>query len=154
MEREELLKLIKKGSITHNYLLDHAEELTKDEVVKEYVTQTGLDLEKDKDTAKEDTAKEDTAKEDTAKEDATKEDTAKEDTAKEDTAKEDATKEDATKEDTTKEDATKEDATKEDATKEDTATEKADIKVPDEDGIVVDPVASTPKKTRKTQNKK
>ena len=99
MEREELLKLIKKGSITHNYLLDHAEELTKDEVVKEYVTQTGLDLEKDKDTAKEDTAKEDT-------------------------------------------------------TKEDTATEKADIKVPDEDGIVVDPVASTPKKTRKTQNKK
>ena len=94
MEREELLKLIKKGSITHNYLLDHAEELTKDEVVKEYVTQTGLDLEKDKDTTKEDT------------------------------------------------------------TKEDTATEKADIKVPDEDGIVVDPVASTPKKTRKTQNKK
>ena len=114
MEREELLKLIKKGSITHNYLLDHAEELTKDEVVKEYVTQTGLDLEKDKDTAKEDTAKEDTAKEDTAKEDTAKEDT----------------------------------------TKEDTATEKADIKVPDEDGIVVDPVASTPKKTRKTQNKK
>ena len=124
MEREELLKLIKKGSITHNYLLDHAEELTKDEVVKEYVTQTGLDLEKDKDTTKEDTTKEDTTKEDT------------------------------TKEDTTKEDATKEDATKEDTTKEDTATEKADIKVPDEDGIVVDPVASTPKKTRKTQNKK
>ena len=114
MEREELLKLIKKGSITHNYLLDHAEELTKDEVVKEYVTQTGLDLEKDKDTTKEDTTKEDTAKEDTAKEDTAKEDT----------------------------------------TKEDTATEKADIKVPDEDGIVVDPVASTPKKTRKTQNKK
>ena len=109
MERKELLKLIKKGSITHNYLLDHAEELTKDEVVKEYVTQTGLDLEKDKDTTKEDTAKED---------------------------------------------ATKEDTTKEDTTKEDTATEKADIKVPDEDGIVVDPVASTPKKTRKTQNKK
>jgi len=119
MEREELLKLIKKGSITHNYLLDHAEELTKDEVVKEYVTQTGLDLEKDKDTTKEDTTKEDTAKEDTAKEDTAKEDTTKEDTAKEDTA-----------------------------------TEKADIKVPDEDGIVVDPVASTPKKTRKTQNKK
>ena len=114
MEREELLKLIKKGSITHNYLLDHAEELTKDEVVKEYVTQTGLDLEKDKDTTKEDT----------------------------------------TKEDATKEDTTKEDATKEDTAKEDTATEKADIKVPDEDGIVVDPVASTPKKTRKTQNKK
>ena len=134
MEREELLKLIKKGSITHNYLLDHAEELTKDEVVKEYVTQTGLDLEKDKDTTKEDTTKEDAAKEDTTKEDTTKEDTAKEDTAKEDTAKEDTTKEDTTKEDT--------------------ATEKADIKVPDEDGIVVDPVASTPKKTRKTQNKK
>ena len=114
MEREELLKLIKKGSITHNYLLDHAEELTKDEVVKEYVTQTGLDLEKDKDTTKEDT----------------------------------------TKEDTTKDDTTKEDTTKDDTTKEDTATEKADIKVPDEDGIVVDPVASTPKKTRKTQNKK
>ena len=134
MEREELLKLIKKGSITHNYLLDHAEELTKDEVVKEYVTQTGLDLEKDKDTTKEDTTKEDATKEDTTKEDTTKEDT--------------------TKEDTTKEDATKEDATKEDTAKEDTATEKADIKVPDEDGIVVDPVASTPKKTRKTQNKK